>query len=160
MKKLLLIFALITTPCTADTVFKYGSNAAKEGESLGSTKSIFIANQNQWFGPFSDQYEVGVWFDNTGIKGRKSSGLLGYSLGVNVNSGYLFGQAFIGPSLISHTDSNLGGHFQFNNDIAFGLRDPESQSTIGINYKHVSSAGLELPNKGRDFLMFRVGISW
>lgn len=161
MKKLLLILSfLITCSAFADTVVKYGSNVCNENEKLGSTKTIFIADQTMIFGPFVRQYELGGWVDNSGIEGRRSSLLGGASLGVNVNAEIFFAQALVGPSLISHTDSNLGGHFQFNNDIALGFRDPDTKATVGLSYKHVSSAGLASPNKGRDFIMFRVSIPW
>lgn len=161
MKKLFLILSfLITSSAMADTVIKYGSNAAKENEPLGSTKVFFVADQAKIIGPFIRQYELGGWFDNSHQPNRKSSFLGGASVGIHVNAEIFFAQALVGPSLISHTDSALGGHFQFNNDYAFGLRDPDTKATVGFNYKHVSSAGLELPNRGRDFLMFRVSIPW
>lgn len=161
MRTLLAVLAtLIASHAMADTVIKYGANASKENEPLGSTKTIFLAYQETIFGPFIKQYELGGWIDNSGHEGRKSSGLLGASAGINVNAQIFFAQALVGPSLISHTDTNLGGHFQFNNDIAFGFRDPDTKATVGFGYKHVSSAGLELPNRGRDFLMFRVSVPW
>lgn len=141
-------------------MIKYGSNVPSESERIGRTKAIFISYQDVMFGPLIHQFEAGTWFDNSGIEGRKSSGLLGYSLGVNANAGSFFAQALVGPSFITATDSNLGGPLQFNNDFGFGIKDQHTGGSIGITYKHVSSAGLELPNKGRDFIMFRVGVPW
>lgn len=157
---LIMLLTLVSTIATADSVVKYGANVSSEHEKLGSTKAIFLSYQDVIFGPFIKQYELGGWFDNTGIQGRRSSALLGASAGIHVNAGYLFAQALIGPCAISNTDSNLGGHFQFNNDIGLGLRDPETKSTIGLAYKHISSAGIFLPNKGRDLIMFRVSIPY
>ena len=159
-RALIALSFLITYTTAADTVIKYGANVAKDDEPLGSTKAFFVAEQEHWFGPFTRQYEFGGWFDNSGVSGRRNSALIGASLGVNVNAGYLYGQALFGPALISRTDSNLGGHLQFNTDVAVGLRDPKSGNTIGLAYKHVSSAGLASPNKGRDLIMFRVSIPW
>lgn len=160
MKKLLLILSLISSSAMADTVAKYGVNVPREGEKLGSSKTIFLSNQASIGGPFIRQYEIGGWVDNTGKPGQKSSLLVSPSVGLNVNAGVVYAQALVGPSLISSPDSVLGGRFQFNNDFALGLRDPDTKATIGFDYKHVSSAGLELPNRGRDFLMFRVSIPW
>jgi len=160
MKKILFLLLILANHAQADTIVKYGSNVQSESERLGSTKAIFLAYQEKVVGPIITQYEFGGWFDNTGIEGRKSSALLGISWGVHANAGYVFGQALVGPAAISDTDINLGGHFQFNNDIAFGLRDPDTGGTVGFAYKHISSAGIFKPNKGRDFLMFRVSIPW
>lgn len=158
VRYLLAAIMMVASTAKADSIIKYGANASKENEPLGSTKSIFVSDQGDIVGPFIRQYEIGGWFDNSGISGRHSSALLGASAGVGVNAQLFFAQALVGPSLISHPDSSLGGYFQFNNDYAFGLRDPNTRATIGFNYKHVSSAGIELPNRGRDFLMFRVSV--
>lgn len=161
MKKILMILAFLSiSTAYADTVVKYGVNVPRENERLGSSKAIFLSNQAPIWGPIIRQYEVGGWVDNTGKPGQKSALMVSPSAGVNVNAGVVYAQALVGPSLISNTDTVLGGHFQFNNDFAFGLRDPDTKATIGFNYKHLSSAGLELPNRGRDFLMFRVSIPW
>lgn len=161
MRMLFLILSLaVSANAFADSIVKYGANAPKDQERIGSTKAIFAAHQATLFGPIIRQYELGGWIDNTSIEGRKSSALLSASLGVNVTAEIFYAQALVGPALISHPDSSLGGPFQFNNDFALGLRDPKTEATIGFNYKHISSAGLELPNRGRDFLMFRVSIPW
>lgn len=139
-------------------IVKYGANVPSEQEKLGRTKTLFLSYQDKLVGPIIEQCEAGLWFDNSGIEGRRSSGLLGYSLGVHANAGAFFAQALVGPSLISSPDSNLGGAFQFNNDIGFGIRDEKTGGSIGLAYKHVSSAGIYSPNKGRDFIMFRVGV--
>jgi hypothetical protein len=156
----LLLLVLFVSPAFGDTVIKYGANVPNKEENIGSTKSLFVADQDILFGPFVRQYEFGGWIDNSGIEGRSSSVMASASLGVHVNAKYAFAQALVGPSIISDTDSNLGGHFQFNNDFAIGLRDPETKATIGLSYKHLSSAGIYKPNKGRDFIMFRVSIPW
>lgn len=162
MKKLIVILSFLITPIVhaSDTVIKYGANVATESENLGVTKAVFIAQQFHLVGPLISQLEGGGWFDNSGEPGRKSSALLGGSFGVHVDANYAYAQALVGPAYISQPDSALGGPFQFNNDVAFGLKDPKTGATVGINYKHVSSAGLETPNRGRDFWLFRVSFSW
>lgn len=153
------LFYLFCYNCPADTVVKYGANVSKENEKLGSTKALFISQQKQWNPlPFVSQYEIGGWVDNSGIKDRSSSGMIGASTGVHVKAGPFYAQALIGPALISRTDSALGGRFQFNNDVAFGLVDEENNATVGIAYKHISSAGISRPNRGRDFIMFRLSL--
>lgn len=154
---------LISLVSSADTVIKYGANVPSDSEKMGRTKAIFISQQQMVFPHVGanwliTQYEIGAWFDNSGINGRSSSSMGSVSAGINVNTGYIFGQALVGPALISAPDSNLGGVFQFNNDVAFGLRDPDTNATFGFAYKHLSSAGIESPNRGRDFMLFRISI--
>ena len=69
----------------------------------------------------------------------------------------MYGYAFFGPALISATDTQLSTNFQFATDIGFGVRDRETFMSVG--YGHISNAGIKLPNKGRDYLLFLVGVS-
>lgn len=162
MKTFLFILSFLITSWAhaSDTVIKYGANVPTETENLGTTKAIFIGQQFHLVGPLISQIEGGGWFDNSGEAGRRSSALFGGSLGINVDAHYAFAQALVGPALITRPDSALGGPLQFNNDVAIGLRDPSTGATVGLNYKHVSSAGIETPNRGRDFWLFRVSFSW
>lgn len=165
MKKFLLLLCLLMTQASwgSDLVIKYGVNVYKPGEPLGSTKAIFVSRQSRLGqSPFVTQLEAGGWFDNSGMAGRKSSALFSASIGIDVNAGVFFGQALVGPALITHPDSQLGGPFQFNNDFALGIQDSKTGARLGLNYKHDSSAGLEQPNQGRDLYLFRVSfpIPW
>ena len=63
---------------------------------------------------------------------------------------------FSGPTLISSTDVALGGYFQFNETAYLGIRDPNTDDSIGIAYNHFSSAGLESPNVGKDFMCLEI----
>src|SRR5690606_23178401 len=59
MKKLLALASLlIAAQASADTVVKYGSNVSKDGDKMGGTKAVFIADQDKIFGPFVRQYEL------------------------------------------------------------------------------------------------------
>jgi hypothetical protein len=49
----------------------------------------------------------------------------------------------------------LGGPFQFNHDFLLGVRG-DNGALIGLDLKHMSSAGIEKPNVGRDFLLIHV----
>ncbi len=144
----------------AETIFKYGLgvfNSAKD--SAAETKFASLAYQDEFLGLFIYQFEGGFWYDTREDMGRRSSAFAGASIGVDVDVRPFFAQWLVGPSVISTKDSYLGGPLQFNNDVAFGLRDHRGNS-VGIGYKHLSSAGIFEPNKGRDFLMLRIGIPW
>lgn len=155
MFRVLLVLLLAQT-VAAETIVKFGAQIPKGQEGLGGSKTLYLAYQNHFNGPFIFQTEGGFWIDNVG-GGRKSASLLGTSLGVHVKAGYVFAQALTGPAVITDRDTILGGNLQINNDIAIGLVG-EDGNTFGVAYKHISSAGLSSPNKGRDFIMFRVGI--
>ena len=103
----------------------------------------------------SYQAEVGGWVDIAG-EGRKSSGYGAYQLGVETD-GPTFARVMAGPALISTPDSYLGGLLQFSEDFYIGLRG-KNGNTVGILYKHISSAGIEQPNEGRDLAGFQVSI--
>jgi len=45
----------------------------------------------------------------------------------------------------------LGGHFQFMDEFHLGLQDVGGGGGGG-GYRHLSSAGLEMPNIGRDLV--------
>lgn len=144
---------------SGDLVVKYGAQIPQKNEGIGASKALFLAYQAPITSQFIYQYEGGFWADNGG-NGRKSGGLTGLSGGVNVSAGYVFLQALTGPAYLTTTDSILGGHLQFNNDLAIGVRDPKTRNSIGVAYKHISSAGLSEPNRGRDFIMFRVSVGF
>jgi len=99
---------------------------------------------------FFNQYEGGGWVQVNVGDGRKSAGYVADQVGVEVDNGAVIRLA-TGPALLSTTDSYLGGHFQFTEDLFMGLRDSRTTTAIGFKYKHFSSAGLEMPNRGRDF---------
>jgi hypothetical protein len=106
----------------------------------------------------SYQLEAG-YFNDIGGGGRKSSAWFGTSIGIEVNAYPLTLRQMIGPAVLTNTDVYLGGPFQFNNDIYVGLKD-KSERSIGVTYKHFSSAGIYQPNIGRDLILIQVGLPW
>jgi len=155
-----LIMLAISTSAQAESYFKYGLgifNSAKDNKV--ETKTIAIGQSEKWLGALLTQYEGGIWTDSRSDLGRSGSGYFGISVGLDVQAGYIYSQALWGVAGISHIDSMLGGHLQFNNDLGLGIRDCNGYS-IGMNYKHISSAGIFTPNQGRDFLMIKMGIPW
>jgi len=160
MKKLALTTLISCQALAGEAVIKYGvgvGNSAKTSKSevvMGS-----MAYQQPFYGLFAQQVEVGGWGDRRADMGRQNSVFMGYSLGLNLNMGYLNAQAFWGVAGITNPDSYLGGPFQFNHDFAINFMD-KRKVKLGVAYKHVSSAGIEKPNIGRDFFMIRVGLPW
>lgn len=61
----------------------------------------------------------------------------------------LFLSVFMSGSFISPKDSYLGGHFQFHEDLYFGIKT-NSDIRISTFFKHISSAGIYTPNRGKN----------
>lgn len=109
-------------------------------------------------GPLVQQYEFGAYFVPTNIMGAKSSAFGGYSIGLDTRPDNVVIRATSGVAIVTSPDAVLGGPIQFNHDLFLGVND--SSSSIGLCYKHISSAGIYSPNLGRDFLMVQASISW
>lgn len=117
---------------------------------LSETKLFSLGVQEDLWGPLKDRAIVGGWIDVTGA-GKSSSAFAGGQLGFEVNRDGLVAGIFSGPTIISSPDVLLGGHFQFMDDLHLGIQD-EHDNYFGVFYRHLSSAGLEMPNIGRDVI--------
>jgi len=153
MKHVLLVLCLLlSTNALADSTgaLDVGLGVFNSGkQSLSETKMASYTEQTSISDAFRLRATGGFWVDVT--QGKSSSGFAAGQLGYEVNSkGTVLG-AFTGPALITNTDVLLGGHFQFMDEFHLGLQD-EGKSYIGVFYRHLSSAGLEMPNIGRDLV--------
>jgi hypothetical protein len=155
--------ALLSAAARADgvdgTYLKYGIGIFHSADyGTAETKTFALGYKDGLVGPLVQQREVGLWVDPAG-HGRSSSGYANYSVGAEATPGYLVASAMWGVAAITTPDSMLGGWFQFKNDTFLGVKDDRG-NTFGLNYTHVSSAGIESPNMGRDMLSVKVGIPW
>lgn len=154
-----MLLVSLSSFCEAGSFGRYGVglfNTAQYGHA--STKLFSLGREEDLFGPFIHQGEIGLYADQSG-HGRKSSAFGFYSIGVEVNPGYFLARSLWGIGAITHPDAMLGGQFQFTQDLFIGVKDYK-ENAIGLNYKHISSAGIYTPNKGRDFLTVQVEIPW
>lgn len=118
---------------------------------LAETKMLMVGLQHEFLGPFKLRSGVGGWTDCAG-NGRDDAAYFSEQLGFEVvNSAGTYASVFTGPTLLTATDSYLGGHFQFQEDVHLGISDPAGNG-FGVFYKHLSSAGIETPNIGRDLM--------
>lgn len=161
LKKLLLFtFITITIFCNlvlaADSlVLDAGLGVfSTEGYSISQVKFAKIALQEDLWYALKQRFSVGGWLDARG-DGRQDSGFAGYQIGFEVANDVFESNIFAGPSAISTPDVALGGYLQFNESIFFGIKDKGGNS-IGLDYNHFSSAGLEMPNLGRDFMALQI----
>lgn len=101
--------------------------------------------------------EAGLFTDTGSAQGRKGSVIGKYQLGIRPEAGALYFKSFWGLAGITGPDSQLGGPFpQFALDTGFGFQS--RSSFVGLNYSHISSAGIFNVNKGRDFIQAEMGL--
>jgi hypothetical protein len=151
-------FCLASAPATlaADYSARFGPGI-QDGAMTGVTKSFGIRYEEYLIRGIYFGGEAGGYVDNAGY-GRKGAGVGKLQLGVKPgpHTG-LYAFAFVGPAGITATDSRLGSHFQFATDAGVGIRD--MNNFVNIGYSHISNAGIKLPNKGRDYVVFTIGVS-
>lgn len=157
MKKILftLSLLLITSNAYAGTFARYGVGILRSAE-YGSTnvKSFSLGYADELLGPIIYQYELGYFSDASGY-GRSGSGFGNAGLGIEANPGAFVLRSVWGVGGITTPDTMLGGPFQFNHDFLLGVKG-QNGAIIGLNLKHISSAGLQRPNLGRDLLLMHV----
>lgn len=160
-KKLLFLMCILVSSAHADeafTGFGLGAfNTAKGGP--GSVKIGQIGHRFDLIEGFYWQNKLGFWGQGANDYGMKSSAYIASGIGFRVDlapvefhSGYSLG-------LISVPDSYLGGPFQFNGEVYIGLRGKYGNG-FGLKYEHISSAGIEMPNQGRDFFILELSQRW
>ena len=87
----------------------------------------------------------------------KSSVNVSGSIGIKVAPESMYYEALWGLTYLGKTDSMLGGHFpQFKGTLGVGVEDEDG--FIGVQYQHISSAGIHTPNRGRDLLGIKIGV--
>jgi hypothetical protein len=62
-----------------------------------------------------------------------------------------YASCFVSGGFLTRKDGYLGGPFQFSEDLSVGYKS-EDNIRFGINYKHISSAGIYRPNRGKDLV--------
>lgn len=152
-----LILAMISGTVFANnmTFVKYHVQAV---DNPSDVKSISFGQQSDLFSFAQKKWEVGYFVDRR--PGARSSAYGFVGVGVEPTAGSLYVNFFQSVGGISSPDSYLGGRFQFMEEVGIGIKDKEKKTSVGLLYKHISSAGLNRPNKGRDFIGIQVSIPW
>jgi hypothetical protein len=147
---------LASTAHSSELLFEGGLGILNtEEESIAQVKFAKIGLQNELWHALVQRVNGGGWVDTYGA-GRTSSAYAGYQLGFDVKNSLLEAAIFSGPTYITQPDTSLGGHFQFNETIFLGVRNPTTSDVFGVAYEHFSSAGLEMPNQGKDFITLEI----
>lgn len=149
-----LLILLLTTQAFADEVFiNYGLGVGPSAvNSMIETKTVDLGYRYYLLKSVYWQNKLGYWTDNSGNPARSSSLYGSSGLGLVVHEGFVEVRSGIGLAFVTATDSYLGGTFpNFNENLGIGIRD-EDGAGCGIEYNHLSSAGIYNPNIGRDFV--------
>lgn len=156
----MLLALLYGTPTQADPTeyfFKYGIGLNNGAFPDTTVKLLSVGQRDTLYSVLDYQLEVGTFSDNS-----QSNGMIFFaspSIGFRTKRSGLYANFFIGPALMTQSDSRLASIFEFNNDMEVGIRDDKGTS-IGVGYKHFSNAGLTQGNLGRDFFLIKLGVSF
>jgi hypothetical protein len=152
MKYLLaLIVCLSHTNVWSDNTF-IKAGGTLNGPSYTTAKMLTFGREGPLLGVFDYQAELGYFGDSVS---QTHSLLGGASLGISIVKPDYYVKVFFGPAFITATDYRLSSVYEFNTDVQIGFID--KNKSIGIGIKHISNAGLQSPNLGRDFLYLKVG---
>lgn len=163
MNKLIFLLLLISNVCIAADeaflgyglgVFKSASESSIQVKVIDGGIRSFLIDGIYW------QIKGGYWIDSSSDPTRKSGGFASSGPGMEVNLAPVEIRSGWGLGFITTPDSILGGVFpQFNGELYIGLRDKKGDG-IGLEYNHISSAGLVTPNQGRDFIILQLSQKW
>lgn len=147
---------LCTAVAHADPVLSVGiGKGALYHNGTAFERSVVLGYQHNIAKEFFVRPEAGYFLD---ISGSGKSSLWGAALlGVSAKSttGPELHVGF-GPGYLQNPDNILGGHFQFSLEGGIGISG--SHTYLGLVWKHLSSAGINMPNQGRDFIMVQLRV--
>lgn len=156
MKKYLISILLLISPISLadDSVFfKYGLGLNNPYFPDTSVKFISIGYTGPLYKFFDYQIEGGAFVDNS-----QPMGVIGFTtaeIGIKTKEPGFYAGFFIGPALLTQTDTRLATLFEFSSDIELGIRDSRGIAISG-DYKHFSNAGITQNNVGRDFFIIKL----
>lgn len=155
MKALLSVVFFLAVTAHADTVASIGVGKGIFGDHGTPFERVAALGYQFEWSDFFIRPEAGYFEDISG--NGKSSFWAAPLFGVRALSkvGPELHIAF-GPGYLQNPDQILGGHFQFSLEGGLGITSLDGKTYIGVAWKHLSSAGIEMPNQGRDFLVIQL----
>ena len=150
-----ILFLMPNTGLADAVLFRYGLGFGAPAQvGRGEIKWFSIGLEKEHDRPeIVSLAELGVIADMKESLNRRSSVFASYGVGTKMQLGPVQTRYVWGVGYLSHPDGLLSSHFQFTHDLTFGLYDRKSGLSLG--YKHISNAGITLPNRGRDFITLR-----
>lgn len=162
MNKLIMLLLLLPSFCMADEAFMgFGLGVMGDADQHPAQVKLgeFGYRRFMWHGIYW-QNKVGYWGEGSDDHTRKGSGYGASGLGLEVKLHPIEIRGGYNLAAITTPDSRLGGRLpQFLGNLGVGFRDWEGDG-IGIEYNHISSAGLVMPNHGRDFIVIELSEKW
>lgn len=156
MRKIISLFVLcFSIAAQADIVTSVGVGKGIFGDHGTPFERATAIGYQFDFGDFFVRPEGGYFLDISGS--GKSSLWAAPLLGVRALSAV--GPELhlaIGPGYLQNPDGVLGGHFQFSLEGGVGISSNDGKTYVGMAWKHLSSAGFEMPNQGRDFIVVQL----
>lgn len=158
---MLLMLLFLSTSAIAEqgTFGSYGLGVFDKNSKSADVKIFSVGYQDNWMWVFDHKYEFGLWTDIKGDMGRSGSGYVAYSIGLEPVLDWFYIHSFWGLAFITNPDIYLSTNFQFMQDLGLGIKGKKGKR-IGVNYKHISNAGIKTPNKGRDFFQIKFQIPY
>lgn len=155
MKKLISLFLLLSSFANADAVISIGvGKGIMEGHGTPFERTAILGYQFN-FGDFFVRPQGSYFLD---VSGQSKSSLWASTL-LGVRAVSRVGPELhlaVGPGYLQNPDQILGGHFQFNLEGGMGMLSKDGKTYVGAAWEHLSSAGFEMPNLGRDFIVVQV----
>lgn len=159
---LILLALFSSTQAHAQEMF-FGYGLGVFNSAKNSPVEVKVSNVGYRLGMskgFYWQLKGGYWGEGSGDHSRSSSFYVSTGPGLLVDLRPIELRSGWSVATISRPDAYLGGRFpQFNGEIYGGLRD-KNDNGIGLKYEHISSAGLVVPNEGRDFVLLEISWRW
>jgi hypothetical protein len=126
---------------------------------LGQTKYAELGYRDFLYEGLYWQNKLGFVGEGSADTTRKSGGWASSGLGLETNLLPIELRGGAALAGITAPDSQLGGYFQFNEDISVGLRDTKGDG-IALQYNHISCGSLCSPNLGRDAVILELSQKW
>ncbi len=157
MRSLVVSLLMLSSQAHADVVASVGlgksafagvqgapfERAASLGYEYTFSNGLFVRPEAGWFMDNSGHGVSSPWL--APLVGVRSQSTVGPAL-----------HFAIGPGYLHNPDSVLGGHFQFSLEGGASLVD--RNFGIGVVWKHLSSAGINMPNRGRDLIALQLSV--
>ena len=161
MIKYLLLFLLATQAFADEAFVDYGLGVGPSAISSEiETKNVDVGYRYYFIKSLYWQNKIGYWDDNSGNPIRSSSLYTTSGLGILFSLSHVEVRSGIGLAFITAPDGYLGGVVpNFNENLGVGIRDDDGAG-FGLEYNHLSSAGIYSPNIGRDFINLEFSLRW
>jgi hypothetical protein len=164
LKLVVLLTALFFSPLTHAGYFtdpggeyflRYGVISGEGTLTAFPNTKLFLVGLRRDHKIFTTQLEFGGFFD--GRAGAKNAAIAILSAGLKTQTLPFSFYYLPGVALMSSTDAFLSTIFQFSHDLGISLKDARGVS-LDFSYRHISNAGIALPNAGRNFLVLKLGL--